>query len=107
MDRSRRVLRHRLYGSPPSTVRTSWRKRLSQAMIAGGPLPHLRNFHGILTNISRHPPGRENGRGVREESCRLLWEVSAFFREKLVKFDVHGWVWSTPIHAEEGGEDKF
>ncbi len=34
----------------------SWHMRLSQAMIAGGPLPHLTNFHDILTYILRLPP---------------------------------------------------
>ena len=35
------------------------RLRLSLAMIAGEPLLQLRNFHGMLTNISRHRPERQ------------------------------------------------
>jgi hypothetical protein len=53
-------------------------------MIAGEPLSHLRDFHGILTTI----PRRHNVRmaGAWGEGRLQMLEVSAFFREDLVKW---------------------
>src|SRR5262249_1563568 len=48
-----RIVWHQLSDSPSSYARGTC---LSQAMIAGEPLLALRNFHDILTNISRHRP---------------------------------------------------
>src|SRR5437763_2165982 len=57
-------------------MHASWRIYLLQAMITGGPLSHLRNFHGFLTNLVRHPPKHEPGGYVRGssrlKSCRLF-----------------------------------
>src|SRR5947209_3257015 len=59
--------------------------RLSQAMIAGGPLPHLTNFHEILTYIPRRPPSRQNGRSVRRETSFAAVRSFRLFSENLVK----------------------
>src|SRR5947209_11168666 len=63
-------------------MHASWRICLLQAMITGGPLSHLRNFHGFLTNLVRRPPKHEPGGYVRGSS-RL--KSAAFFRQARVK----------------------
>src|SRR5258706_909594 len=78
--------------------------RLCKGIVAGNPIPHLTQFHEILTNITRRPPLRENGWSeCVGERRRLQLGVSAFFREDLVKW-CEPWMSQVCYHCRRGAE---